>query len=184
MSEQRDVKRVGGAITSNRGLCGAFNNIVKEATKVVRSPETGRAVECYMARRPDAANLEWSLAGATRTCPPRCSTTLFSERQRHRQQGDGSHVAGKHDEVVLVYNQLRAAVQITTREGFLPMTAESGDEGRILTEYIFETTRNCRANVARACACNSTRRSWTATADRCAHDSHTTRRPTTAVVTA
>ena len=37
-SGQRDVKQVlVVAITSNRGLCGAFNNnIVKEATKVVR----------------------------------------------------------------------------------------------------------------------------------------------------
>ena len=80
-SEQRDVKRVlVVAITSNRGLCGAFNNnIVKEATKVVReAAEAGRAVEVLpLARRP--WTLRTALSGrwqrATETCPPRCSTT-------------------------------------------------------------------------------------------------------------
>ena len=66
-SEQRDVKRVlVVAITSNRGLCGAFNNnIVKEATKVVKeASEAGRTVEVLPLGKKalDAANrLEWSV---------------------------------------------------------------------------------------------------------------------------
>ena len=80
-SEQRDVKRVlVVAITSNRGLCGAFNNnIVKEATKVVKeASEAARTVEVLPLGKKalDAANrLEWTLAKGTETCPPHCSTT-------------------------------------------------------------------------------------------------------------
>ncbi|MGB1364538.1 MAG: F0F1 ATP synthase subunit gamma, partial [Flavobacteriales bacterium] len=78
-SEQRDVKRVlVVAITSNRGLCGAFNNnIVKEATKVVKeASEAGRTVEVLPLGKKalDAANrLEWTLAEGYGDV----STTLF-----------------------------------------------------------------------------------------------------------
>ncbi len=149
-SEQRDVKRVlVVAITSNRGLCGAFNNnIVKEATKVVNeASEAGRAVEVLPLGKKalDAANrLEWALAEGYGDV----STTLFDNLDFANASDIANkvmeaYVAGKHDEVVLVYNQFKnAAVQITTREGFLPMTAEAGEEGQDFgVEYIFEPNK-------------------------------------------
>ena len=137
-SEQRDTTRVlVVAITSNRGLCGAFNNnIVKEATKIVQeSSALGRSVEVLPLGKKalDAANrLEWTLAEGYGDV----STTLFDNLDFANASDIANkvmeaYVAGKHDEVVLVYNQFKnAAVQITTREGYLPMISESGDGGQ------------------------------------------------------
>ena len=109
--------------------------------------EAGRAVEVLPLGKKalDAANrLEWALAEGYGDV----STTLFDNLDFANASDIANkvmeaYVAGKHDEVVLVYNQFKnAAVQITTREGFLPMTAESGDEGQDFgVEYIFEPNK-------------------------------------------
>ena len=103
-SEQRDTTRVlVVAITSNRGLCGAFNNnIVKEATKIVQeSSALGRSVEVLPLGKKalDAANrLEWTLAEGYGDV----STTLFDNLDFANASDIANkvmeaYVAGKHD---------------------------------------------------------------------------------------
>ena len=149
-SEIRDVKRVLiVAITSNRGLCGAFNNnVIKLATKAVAEcNEAGQAFDVLPLGKKalDAANrLEWSLA----TGYGDASTSLFD----HLDFEHASEVAntvmeqfanGTYDKVVLAYNQFKnAAVQLPTNEAFLPMlpSEEEGSDASSV-DYIFEPNK-------------------------------------------
>ena len=149
-SEIREVKRVLiVAITSNRGLCGAFNNnVIKLATKAVAEcNETGQAFDVLPLGKKalDAANrLEWNVAAGYGDA----STSLFD----HLDFEHASEVAntvmeqfanGTYDKVVLAYNQFKnAAVQLPTNEPFLPMLP-SEDEGSDASsvDYIFEPNK-------------------------------------------
>ena len=128
-SEEREVKRVLiVAITSNRGLCGAFNNnVVKMASRLAAEcRESNQAFDVLPLGKKavDAAKrLEWSLAEGFGDA----STTLFDnlnfgQASEVANEVMAQFVAGKYDKVVLAYNQFKnAAVQLPTEEGFLPM---------------------------------------------------------------
>jgi F-type H+-transporting ATPase subunit gamma len=149
-SEIRDVKRVLiVAITSNRGLCGAFNNnVIKLATKAVAEcNEAGQAFDVLPLGKKalDAANrLEWNLA----TGYGDASTSLFDQLDFEHASEVANTVMeqfanGTYDKVVLAYNQFKnAAVQLPTNEAFLPMlpSEEEGSDASSV-DYIFEPNK-------------------------------------------
>ena len=149
-SEEREVKRVLiVAITSNRGLCGAFNNnVVKMASRLAAEcRESNQAFDVLPLGKKavDAAKrLEWSLAEGFGDA----STTLF-DNLNFGQASDVANevmaqfVAGKYDKVVLAYNQFKnAAVQLPTEEGFLPMLpSEDTSADASAVDYIFEPNK-------------------------------------------
>ena len=149
-SEVRDVKRVLiVAITSNRGLCGAFNNnVVKLTTKAVKACED--AGEAYSVlplgkKALDAANrLEWPVAEGYGDA----STSLFDNLDFAHASDVANEVMtqfanGTYDRVVLAYNQFKnAAVQIPTEEPFLPMLPSADAEAESSSvDYIFEPNK-------------------------------------------
>jgi F-type H+-transporting ATPase subunit gamma len=149
-SEIREVKRVLiVAITSNRGLCGAFNNnVIKLATKAVAECNAaGQAFDVLPLGKKalDAANrLEWSVAAGYRDA----STSLFDNLDFENASEVANTVMaqfanGTYDKVVLAYNQFKnAAVQLPTNEPFLPMLP-SEEEGVNVSsiDYIFEPNK-------------------------------------------
>jgi F-type H+-transporting ATPase subunit gamma len=149
-SEIREVKRVLiVAITSNRGLCGAFNNnVIKLATKAVAECNAaGQAFDVLPLGKKalDAANrLEWSVAAGYRDA----STSLFDNLDFENASEVANTVMaqfanGTYDKVVLAYNQFKnAAVQLPTNEPFLPMLP-SEEEGVDVSsiDYIFEPNK-------------------------------------------
>jgi F-type H+-transporting ATPase subunit gamma len=149
-SEIRDVKRVLiVAITSNRGLCGAFNNnVIKLATKAVAEcNEAGQAFDVLPLGKKalDAANrLEWNVA----TGYGDASTSLFDRLDFEHASEVANTVMeqfanGTYDKVVLAYNQFKnAAVQLPTNEAFLPMlpSEEEGSDASSV-DYIFEPNK-------------------------------------------
>lgn len=149
-SEEREAKRVlVVAITSNRGLCGAFNNnIVKEATKVVNGcAESGQIVEVLPLGKKalDAANrLGWSVAEGFGDAPTSLFDNLdFAHASEVANTVMEGFASGHYDKVVLAYNQFKnAAVQLPTNEAFLPMLPEASEvEGDAGVEYIFEPNK-------------------------------------------
>ena len=149
-SEVRDVKRVLiVAITSNRGLCGAFNNnVVKLTTKAVKACE--EAGEAYSVlplgkKALDAANrLEWPVAEGYGDA----STSLFDNLNFAHASDVANEVMtqfanGTYDRVVLAYNQFKnAAVRIPTEEPFLPMLpSEDAEAESTSVDYIFEPNK-------------------------------------------
>ena len=149
-SEIREIKRVLiVAITSNRGLCGAFNNnVIKLATKAVAECNAaGQAFDVLPLGKKalDAANrLEWSVAAGYGDA----STSLFDNLDFDNASEVANTVMaqfanGTYDKVVLAYNQFKnAAVQLPTNEPFLPMlpSAEEGADASSV-DYIFEPNK-------------------------------------------
>lgn len=129
------------AITSNRGLCGAFNsNIIKKALELENTTFRGKDVLFYtvgkkgndVLKKTDKIfkhethifdNLNYGV-----------SAELASELME-------LYVSGQFDKIVLVYNSFKnAATQIITEETFLPI-ATTSEEKEITVDYIFEPSK-------------------------------------------
>lgn len=146
-SEQRDPKKVLiVAITSNRGLAGAFNSNV---LKAVRNLVAGQ-----YATQAAAGNISYLAIGKkasdyfTRNNLPLVSANNsvfdglnFEKVAVVAQSIMEKFAAGEFDRVILVYNRFKnAAVQITTEEQYLPVLPPESAQGSKTSsiDYIFE----------------------------------------------
>lgn len=132
-------------ITSNRGLCGAFNsNVIKEARKVVSE----KYIEHF-----NKGNLTFLTIGKKgydyfrkqklKMLPER--NTIFNNLSFDNvsfvaEEVMNSFLSGEFDRVELIYNQFKnAAVQNLTSESFLPVeTVTAGAKGSTPADYIYE----------------------------------------------
>ena len=135
-------------ITSNRGLCGAFNsNVIKEARRVIsekyydqfrrgnlRLLTIGKKGFDYFRKQsvkmvPEQNNLLHDLS--------------FDNVSQVAEQVMTSFTSGEFDRVELIYNQFKnAAVQNLTCELFLPVEAvPAGKVKTVPVDYIYEPTR-------------------------------------------
>jgi F-type H+-transporting ATPase subunit gamma len=135
-------------ITSNRGLCGAFNaNVIKETRRVV----TEKYYDQYK-----AGNLKLLTIGKKGydffrkqqgKLLPDQSTVLndlsFDNVAKIADQLMKSFTAGEFDRVEIIYNQFKnAAVQNLTSEVFLPVqTIPAGKVNIVPVDYIYEPTQ-------------------------------------------
>lgn len=143
-SAQRDVKRVLlVTITSNRGLCGAFNaNVIKAARReIVRLNKEGVEVSLVTIGKKSFDLLRKDNAAVKLNA---------SEVYNHLTYDAVAEVAntimegfrtGAYDEVKLIYNQFKnAAVQLLQVEPYLPMVpAET--TGNASSDYLFEPAK-------------------------------------------
>ncbi len=140
-TEQREVNRILlVAITSNRGLCGAFNaNIIKQ-TKAITDKYPGKQVDVYAIGKKGNDVLR-----KTNTVVDNRSDVFddLTFEQVSKIADDLTHkfTSGQYDKIVLVYNQFKnAATQIVQTEQFLPLlpldttTTSTAD-------YIFEPSK-------------------------------------------
>jgi F-type H+-transporting ATPase subunit gamma len=133
-------------ITSNRGLCGAFNsNIVKRAIQSI----TGPYREAYMAGKLDIIAIGKKGADILKSKNIKVAATyhqLFDKLKFDNAIAVinplmEDFVRGKYGLVKLIYNQFRnAAVQEVTDELFLPVlpAQETGDKFESHFDFIFE----------------------------------------------
>jgi F-type H+-transporting ATPase subunit gamma len=148
-SVQREPKKILiVAVTSNRGLAGAFNsNVLKAARNLVSTQ--------YKAQD-DAGNVSYITIGKKATdALTRAKMNVLSS---HNQVFDGlsfekvapvaerimqGFASGEFDRVVLLYNRFKnAAVQITTEEQFLPvLPPEKSEQQTSSIDYIFEPNK-------------------------------------------
>ena len=140
---QREMKRVlVVAITSNRGLSGAFNsNIVKETRRLNNNEYAGLQVD-------------FITVGKKGNDAIRKANTVITNNNAIFDDLTFDNVAvmadeliqlfleGKYDKIVLVYNQFKnAATQIVKAEQFLPLAPLSSDQPINNTDYIFEPSK-------------------------------------------
>ncbi len=145
---QRPVKRVLlVVITSNRGLCGGFNNnAIKEANVAMSQEGVHFEVLPLGKKAYDAFRRREELAPKGF---PSDAWQLFDHLSFRSVQDLGEVIlrrfaAGELDGVRLIYNKfVNAAVQLPTNEQMLPL--ESGTGGTVAettgVEYIFEPSR-------------------------------------------
>jgi F-type H+-transporting ATPase subunit gamma len=135
-------------ITSNRGLCGAFNsNVIKEARRIVaenyyeqykkgniRFLTIGKKGFDYLRKQ------KFSIAGEYNDL---LNEVTFERTAEIADKVMKSFVAGEFDRIEIIYNHFKnAAVQQLTREVFLPVeTAPATGIASIPVDYIYEPDR-------------------------------------------
>ena len=136
-SDARPVKKqLVVAITSNRGLCGAFNNNVIKQAKVLAA-ECDNTAFLTISKK---ASEHFTKNGfdVVSTHDDLYTDLSFANTSAIAQDLMDHFTEGRYDKVVVVYNQFKnAASQILMSESFLPVETPSDDSATI-GNYIFE----------------------------------------------
>ena len=127
-------------ITSNRGLCGAFNSsVVKKAKALMTESNDDFSIVAIGKKAGDAFKGDTRLVERN---PELWDNIGFEAASEYAQKLMEGYLAGEFDKVVLVYNAFRnAAVQEPTAEQMLPISMEV--DGPVdTTEYLYEPTKS------------------------------------------
>ena len=139
---QREVNKVLiVAITSNRGLAGAFNtNVIKE-TKVVAESYVGKQVDIYAIGKKGNDILRKTTTVIENKSEVFDELT-FENVAAIAEALTEKFIAGDYDKILVVYNQFKnAATQIVQVEQFLPLAPIKSDKPVSTGDYIFEPSK-------------------------------------------
>jgi len=134
-------------ITSNRGLCGAFNaNVIKEARRVVSEKyydqfNTGNLKLLTIGKK----GYDYFRKQSVTMLPEQnnlLNDLTFDHVEKVADQIMHSFISGEFDRVDIIYNQFKnAAVQNLTCEQFLPVQQGTAAKRKIVpVDYIYEPT--------------------------------------------
>ena len=136
---QREVKKVlVVAITSNRGLCGAFNtNVIKEAKNRAEF-YVGKQVDIFAIGKKGNDVLSKNLTIVDNQSSVFDNLT-FENVAVISEILTQKFLSGDYDKIELIYNQFKnAATQIVQTEQFLPLAPIKSDVAVSTGDYIFE----------------------------------------------
>ena len=140
-AESRPVKTVLiVAITSNRGLCGAFNsNIIKQTNQLAEIYSDKKVSVVAIGKKGnDVLSKNLEILSNQSTVLDKLS---FENVAEIAEMLMAKFESGAFDKIELVYNKFKnAATQIVTTEQFLPILA-TADERGVPSDYIFEPTK-------------------------------------------
>lgn len=145
---KRDVEKVLlVAITSNRGLCGAFNsNIIKKAILISEEVYANKEVSMLTIGKKGHDILVKNQSIFSNDTDIYDNLT-FENTAKIAQSIMDAYATGKFDRIDLIYNHFKnAGNQIPTHEQFLPIesTKEASDTN---TDYIFEPSKEVIVNT-------------------------------------
>ena len=141
-SKQREVKNVLIVpITSNRGLCGAFNsNIIKQTQQLISNDYAGKKVSIF------AIGKKGNDAFAKKKIVVSNESSVFDDLT-FENVADIAQVlmhkflSGEYDKIVIVYNKFKnAATQEIMTEQFLPIVPAQ-QVANVNLDYIFEPSK-------------------------------------------
>lgn len=131
-------------VSSNRGLCGAFNSsIAKTAvelanTKYAKQMQAGK-VDFMVIGKQGEKYLKARRLPIAQQANHLFDSLTFEQTAVIAQNLMDAFADGKYDRIELVYNQFKnAAMQICVSEQFLPVEEEQSNNGSINTNYIYE----------------------------------------------
>ena len=134
-------------ITSNRGLCGAFNSsVIKATTRLIQASYSESQVTVMSIGKKANEFFKKTDFAIRGTFLPRETEKLFDDMSFENISEAAAKVmkAFEHkdfDQIILVYNQFKnAATQIIMAENFLPVQAAE-NEGAVVGDYLFEPTK-------------------------------------------
>jgi len=139
-SEQREIKNVLlVAITSNRGLCGAFNsNIIKQANLVAERYDANVSVVAIGKKANDALSKNFEVISNQSTVYDDLTFDNVAEIAEMLMEKFESKAV---DKIEIIYNKFKnAATQEIMTEQFLPIEPLEGDTNTNL-DYIFEPSK-------------------------------------------
>ncbi|WP_425076453.1 ATP synthase F1 subunit gamma [Psychroserpens sp. S379A] len=141
-ADQREVKKVLlVAITSNRGLAGAFNsNIIKEVTKLTSEKYANQEVS-YLAIGKKANDAFKKSNKVISNNSDVYDDLTFDNVAEIAEMLMEKFVDGEFDKIEVVYNKFKnAATQIVMTEQFLPIVPIESDSN-VNLDYIFEPSK-------------------------------------------
>jgi F-type H+-transporting ATPase subunit gamma len=142
-TSQREVNKVlVVAITSNRGLCGAFNtNVIKQAKLLADVTYVGKQVDIVAIGKKGNDILTKTLTVVDNQSAifddlTFNNVTIIAESLTER------FISGEYDKIEIVYNQFKnAATQVVQTEQFLPLAPIKSDKPVSTGDYIFEPSK-------------------------------------------
>jgi F-type H+-transporting ATPase subunit gamma len=138
-ADKRPVKKVlFVVISSNRGLCGAFNsNVIKTAHQAITETSSSAEVEVISIGK----KAKDALKNKTKVIADHSDifdNLNYESATEISEQIIASFIAKQYDEVRVVYNSFKnAATQIVKNEQFLPIVQEQSSEATT-EDYIYE----------------------------------------------
>lgn len=129
------------AITSNRGLCGAFNsNIIKQTNALIKETYAGQKVD-VMAIGKKGNDILGKRGNVIANHSQVFDDLSFDNVAAIAQDLMDHFTEGNYDKIELVYNKFKnAATQIVMTEQFLPLVPVEGDTSGA-ADYIFEPSK-------------------------------------------
>lgn len=148
-SEQREVKKVlVVAITSNRGLCGGFNNnILKEVRNAMRNQFANAQVDILSLGKKafDAYKKtpHHTTLGLSKTPYTIFDALTFANASAIAEELMHQFATGNYDKIVVVFNRFKnAAVQIVQTDQFLPILPHVSASAKTSSvDYIYEPNK-------------------------------------------
>lgn len=138
---QREVKKVLiVAITSNRGLCGAFNSNVNKQVKLLADSYAGKKVDVLAIGKKgnDVLGKTYSVIANKSDV---FDALTFENVAAISELLTEKFISGDYDKIEIVYNQFKnAATQIVQTEQFLPLAPVVG-AAVASSDYIFEPSK-------------------------------------------
>ncbi len=141
-AEQREVSRVLlVVVTSNRGLCGAFNsNVLKAVRQLVDVTYAGKQVDVLTIGK-KGNDILVKTENVVENRSNLFEALTFDNVAEVAQNIMNDFVAEKYDKVEVIYNQFKnAATQLVMVEQFLPLLPVAA-EGTAVSDYIFEPSK-------------------------------------------
>ena len=142
-TKQREINKVlVVAITSNRGLCGAFNSNVIKQTKLIVDSYLNKQVDVFAIGK-KGNDILCKTSSVISNQSAIYDNLSFDAAATIAQTLTDKFINGDYDKIELVYNQFKnAATQIVQVEQFLPLAAIKSDKIEAATgDYIFEPSK-------------------------------------------
>jgi len=141
-ANERELKKVLlVVITSNRGLCGAFNSsVIKKSIDLIQSTYTGKQIDVLAIGKKgnDLLSKEYTIVDNKSEIFDNLSFDNVAEIANHLME---LFAEESYDRIDIVYNKFKnAATQIISHEQFLPIVPATDAED-INTDYIFEPSK-------------------------------------------
>ena len=128
-------------ITSNRGLCGAFNsNVIKKCTEIATSSDENVSFFCIGKKGGDILSKTHNVIQSNNAV---FDDLTFENISTIADRVMSMFLNKEYDSVQIVYNKFKnAATQIVTQEQYLPIeNNKSKDDEKDSSDYIFEPTQ-------------------------------------------
>tara|TARA_S200000501_G_scaffold281539_1_gene265627 strand:+ start:2893 stop:3747 length:855 start_codon:yes stop_codon:yes gene_type:complete len=128
-------------ITSNRGLCGAFNsNVIKKCTEIANSSDENVSFFCIGKKGGDILSKNYNVIQSNNVI---FDDLTFENISTIADKFMNMFLNKEYDNVQIVYNKFKnAATQIVIQEQYLPIeNNNSEDDQKDSSDYIFEPTQ-------------------------------------------
>ena len=128
-------------VTSNRGLCGAFNsNVIKKCTEIANSSDESVSFLCIGKKGADILSKNYNIVQTNNEI---FDDLTFENISTIAEKVMSMYLNKEYDSVQIVYNKFKnAATQIVIQEQYLPIeNNNSKDDEKDSSDYIFEPTQ-------------------------------------------